>query len=67
MKIPMSAVSSTDATRLAELIEKAKSHVMTPEEKAAQRKSWVIGQFMLSHPGVTREYAEAVYEKVINE
>ncbi|MDP2410330.1 MAG: hypothetical protein Q8M26_08595 [Pseudolabrys sp.] len=37
---------------------------MTAEEKAAQRKSWVIGNFMLDHPEVTREYAEEIYAKV---
>jgi len=46
------------------LLAKAKDHIMTAEEKAAQRKSWVIGNFMLDHPEVTREYAEAVYAKV---
>ena len=30
----------------------------------AQRKSWVIGEFMIEHPDVTREYADAVYSKV---
>ena len=29
----------------------------------AQRKSWVIGNFMLDHPEVTREYAEEIYKK----
>ena len=52
----------TDPKLLA-LLEKAKNHVMTAEEKAAQRKSWVIGNFMIDHPEVTREYAEAVYAK----
>lgn len=37
---------------------------MTAAEKAAQRKSWVIGEFMLQHPDVTREYAEEIYAKV---
>jgi hypothetical protein len=49
---------ATDPKLLA-LLEKAKSHVMTKAEKDAQRKSWVVGEFMLSHPEVTREYAEA--------
>lgn len=42
---------------------------MTPEQKRemreAQRKSWVIGNFMLDHPEATREYAEEIYEKVV--
>ena len=54
---------ATDPELLA-LLEKAKDHVMTKAEKDAQRKSWVIGEFMLEHPDATREYAEAVYAKV---
>ena len=49
---------------LLELLKKAKDHVMTAEEKAAQRKSWVIGNFMLDHPDATREYAEEIYAKI---
>jgi hypothetical protein len=43
--------------------------LMTPEQKKdmrdAQRKSWVVGEFMLSHPEVTREYAEEIYQNVV--
>lgn len=42
---------------------------MTPaqqkEMRDAQRKSWVIGNFMLDHPKATREEAEEVYQKVV--
>lgn len=42
---------------------------MTPEQKKdmrdAQRKSWVIGNFMLDHPEATRDQAEEVYQKVV--
>lgn len=42
---------------------------MSPEAKremrGAQRKSWVIGNFMLDHPSATREEAEEIYEKVV--
>lgn len=53
--------------KLLELLEKAKAHVMTKEEKDAQRKSWVIGKLMLDHPEVSREYAEEIYKKVTGE
>jgi hypothetical protein len=33
--------------------------------RAAQRKSWVIGETMLSHPEMTRGEAEEIYEKVV--
>ena len=55
-------LTRTDSTRtdpeLLALIEKAKAHVMTPEEVEAQRVSWVIGQIGLME-GETRESAEA--------
>ena len=42
---------------------------MTPEQQRAmrdaQRKSYVVGEFMLAHPEATREYAEEIYEKVV--
>jgi len=42
---------------------------LPPDQKRAireaQKKSWVVGEFMLSHPDATREYAEEVYEKVV--
>jgi len=34
---------------------------------AAQRRSWVIGETMLSHPEMTREEAEALYYKVVGQ
>lgn len=48
----------TDPELLA-LIQKAKAHVMTPEEFEAQRISWVIGQMGMTHPEWTREETEA--------
>ena len=48
---------------IAEIVS-AKLHVMTREELDAQRKSWVIGEMMLEHPEMTREEAEAIWEKV---
>lgn len=42
---------------------------MSPQEKGAmreaQRKSWVIGETLLSHPNMTRAEAEELYEKVV--
>jgi hypothetical protein len=47
------------------LIERVRNHVMTPQERAAQRRSWVIGEMMLEHPEMTREEANAIYDRVI--
>jgi hypothetical protein len=48
----------------------ARFEALSPEQKRAhveaQKKSWVVGETMLSHPEMTREEAEALYEKVIN-
>ena len=55
---------------LANAIERARVayNAMTMEQRremhAAQRKSWVIGNMMLDHPDMSREYAEAIYERV---
>jgi hypothetical protein len=46
------------------LLAKATGYVMTKEERAAQRKSWVVGEFMLEHPEASREYAESIYNKI---
>lgn len=47
----------------------AKVNAMTPEEcgamHEAQRKSWVIGEMMLEHPGMTREEAERIYNEIM--
>ncbi len=36
---------------------------LTKAEISAQRKSWVIGELMLSHPEMTRDEAEAIYRR----
>jgi hypothetical protein len=60
----MSKPIKTDPKLLA-LLAKAKDHKMTPEERAAQRKSWVIGNMMLDHPEMSREEVERIYSEVI--
>jgi hypothetical protein len=41
---------------------------LTPEQRRAhdraQRKSWVVGETMLSHPEMTREQAVALYDSL---
>jgi len=39
------------------LLELARTHVMSHEERLEQRRSWVIGELMLEHPDMTREEA----------
>jgi hypothetical protein len=57
--------------KLGDLIRRAIAEysAMTPEQKrahrAAQRKSWVVGETMLAHPEMSREEAEALYDSVI--
>jgi hypothetical protein len=38
---------------------------MTTEQHLAQRKSWVVGELMLEHPDITRDEAEAIYERAV--
>lgn len=47
------------------LIERAKSHKMTPEEIDAQRRSWVRGQMGLSDPTRTPEQIDAALDAVL--
>ena len=61
---PFGNILKTDPELLA-LIERLKGHVMTPEEQLAQRRSWVLGQFMLSNPDVTKERATQLVDAVI--
>jgi hypothetical protein len=70
MTLPMKPLP--DRPELTELLRKSKEIVdaMTPEQRRemhiAQRKSWVIGEMMLEHLEMTREEAEAIYERVIS-
>jgi hypothetical protein len=57
-------MSNPMSPELQALLERAKKHVMTPEERAAQRRSWVVGELMLEHPEMSREQAEAIYDRV---
>lgn len=47
------------------MIAAAKNYVMPPDEREAQRKSWVVGETMLEHPSMTREQAEAIVSYAI--
>lgn len=47
------------------LLERARHYKMLPEEKAAQRRSWVVGEMMLEHPEMTRDEANDIYNYVI--
>lgn len=48
---------------LAELIEKARDHVMTPAEVQAQRKNWVCGEMLLRYPTMSYDQAAAIYDQ----
>ena len=50
---------------LLSLIERLKDHVMTPGERHAQRRSWVIGELMLTHPEMTRDEAAQLVDQTI--
>lgn len=50
---------------LVSLLELAKSHTMTPAEIKAQRRSWVIGQMMLSNPNLDKTTIEAIVDGLL--
>ena len=52
----------TDRKLLDALLENAKNRVMSSFEIETQRRSWVIGELMLSNPDMTRAQAEAIYD-----
>jgi len=49
---------------LEELIEWARTYVMTPEEREAQRRSFVYGNVKLSNPAVTKERVDQVADEL---
>ena len=36
---------------------------MTPDQRLAQRRSWVVGELMLQHPDMSRDDPVAAYER----
>ncbi len=46
-------------------LERARGHVMSPAERHAQRRSWVIGQMGLSHPDMSRAEIEALVDRAV--
>lgn len=58
-----------DRLGLTELVRAAteRFNALSPAEKRAhreaQKRSWVIGEMMLSHPEMTREQVERLYDE----
>jgi tagatose-1,6-bisphosphate aldolase non-catalytic subunit AgaZ/GatZ len=58
-----------DGPALTELVREAmrRFDALSPKEKRAhrdaQKRSWVIGEMMLAHPEMAREYAEKIYDE----
>lgn len=67
MALPMKPIR--DRPDLKELLRKSAEAVknMTPVERRkmyeAQRRSWCVGETMLENPDMSREEAEALYER----
>lgn len=59
--------ASTPSYTLISLIAAAKSHKMTREERIAQRRSWVRGEMMMSHPEMSAEQVNDLMDKVLPE
>jgi thioester reductase-like protein len=51
---------------LLELLEKARTHVMTPEERRAQMISWVAGELGIENPELTEEQCRQLAESAYN-
>lgn len=59
-------VPASPRPELDALLTKARQHKMSSEELRDQCRSWVIGQMMLIHPEMTREYVEKIYDVAID-
>ena len=55
---------TTDPKLLAAL-ERARNHVMTPAERHAQRRSWIIGEMGIEHPEMSREELERLADHAV--
>ena len=49
---------------LDELLEWARTQVMTPEEREAQRRSFVYGNLAIENPNITRELIDEVADQM---
>lgn len=58
-------VPLTDGMHLEALLKAAAQHVMTPQEEHAQRRSWLLGEYLLAHPDATREDALKLIDEVL--
>ena len=50
---------------LVDLIEKSRSIKMTPKMYRAQRLSFVIGQMMMAHPEMSRDYVLGILDTIV--
>lgn len=51
-------------TRLQELLDKARTRVMTPEEKEEQRRSFAYGNTKIENPRITREMVDKAADDI---
>lgn len=64
METKLTLTPSTPRPLLDKLIERTRNHKMTPKETRAQKRSYVIGEFMIEHPDMTREEVVIIFRKV---
>ncbi len=51
-------------TRLQQLLDKARTRVMTPEEKEEQRRSFAYGNTKIENPRITREMVDEAADEI---
>ena len=64
MNLKESIAAEVDVLLLDTLVETARTHTMTPEEREAQRRSFVHGTVAMSNPEVTREMVDDVGDEM---
>lgn len=50
--------------RLQQLLDETRHHVMTPEEKEEQRRSFAYGNTVIENPRITREMIDEAAEEI---
>jgi hypothetical protein len=58
------ALAAKEKPNLDALIETARNHVMTPEERRAQVISFAYGNLAIENPAITREMVERAYDEL---
>lgn len=58
-------INADDRKELESLLKATAGHVMTPQEERAQRRSWLLGEYLMQHPDAERTEALKLIDAVL--